>query len=184
MSGVVTAVNETILAGVILTLSDVLPMNPWARTSSIAATTGFLLLFLWVITGFWSGSDSRTSSPSVGRQSRLALWVGLFVRPVMLLFRSPSAPQLWVIIILVAILAAVSTPAILHRREESRKVHATNRLRQLGQGLSNYHDTFLQYPVAPKEHGATDRADSSQGANDVPTKLVSPLVIVLPVLNR
>lgn len=52
-----------------------------------------------------------------------------------------------VVLIIVIVLAAIAVPAILKARDEARRVHSKNNLKQIVLALHCYHDCYSQLPI-------------------------------------
>lgn len=86
--------------------------------------------------------------------------------------------ELLVVIAIIALLVALSFPAVRTSREGARRAQCQNELKQLGIALHNYHDTHLAFPncTGGTEGGATV-LESNQGR-------LSGLVALLPFIEQ
>ncbi len=55
--------------------------------------------------------------------------------------------ELLVVIAIIGVLVALLLPAIQAARESARRTQCTNKMRQLGIALQNYHDTYKRFPI-------------------------------------
>ena len=61
--------------------------------------------------------------------------------------------ELLVVIAIIGILVALLLPAIQAAREAARRTECTNKMKQLGVAIHNYHDTHKQFPPAGINYG-------------------------------
>ncbi|MFM9963381.1 MAG: DUF1559 domain-containing protein [Planctomycetaceae bacterium] len=54
--------------------------------------------------------------------------------------------ELLIVVALIAVLSALCLPAIQHARDEARRAHCRNNLKQFGLALHNYHDSHKVFP--------------------------------------
>ena len=75
--------------------------------------------------------------------------------------------ELLVVIAIIGILVALLLPAIQAAREAARRTECTNKMKQLGVAIHNYHDTHKQFPPAGINYGwAGARRDQSDHRSD------------------
>jgi len=90
--------------------------------------------------------------------------------------------ELLVVIAIIGILVALLLPAIQAAREAARRTECTNKMKQLGVAIHNYHDTHKQFPPAGINYGwardSTDYPITGQILN------VSGWVMTLPFLEQ
>jgi prepilin-type N-terminal cleavage/methylation domain-containing protein/prepilin-type processing-associated H-X9-DG protein len=84
--------------------------------------------------------------------------------------------ELLVVIAIIAILVALLLPAIQKAREAAARTQCSNNMRQIGQGLHNYHDARKSFPTAGE-------ALNSDG-NDTAFYMHSPFTHILPYIEQ
>jgi prepilin-type N-terminal cleavage/methylation domain-containing protein/prepilin-type processing-associated H-X9-DG protein len=89
--------------------------------------------------------------------------------------------ELLVVIAIIGILIALLLPAVQAAREAARRMTCTNKLKQFGIGMHNYHDTHGSFPSGiAVEGGDKCPAQSSQGAGARATWAVE----ILPFIEQ
>ena len=89
--------------------------------------------------------------------------------------------ELLVVIAIIGILVALLLPAIQAAREAARRTECTNKMKQLGVALHNYHDTHKVFPPAGVNYGW---ADNATNAINGPILNTSGWVMTLPFLEQ
>ena len=97
----------------------------------------------------------------------------------------PRSAEMIVMSVLTLLVLIVLVPGLLARREQVRKQQVADRIRQMGLGLNNYHDTFESFPASPaardSQTGNSSPAarknsrQSPRSNTDHSTELISPL---------
>lgn len=65
--------------------------------------------------------------------------------------RYPQTAELIVVPLLIILVLAILTPAILLQRDRVLRQQTQYRIQQVSLGLNTYHDTYQSYPVSPKK---------------------------------
>src|SRR5215468_5085267 len=66
--------------------------------------------------------------------------------------------ELLVVIAIIGVVVALLLPAVQVAREASRRISCSSNLRQLSLGVTNYHETFKQFPFGHVFTGSFDGA--------------------------
>lgn len=57
------------------------------------------------------------------------------------------SPESAVVAILIVVLLVLIAPAVVSRREQARQFQRTDRIKQIGLSLNQYHDTYQRFPA-------------------------------------
>jgi len=90
--------------------------------------------------------------------------------------------ELLVVIAIIGVLVALLLPAVQAAREAARRSSCSNKLKQLGLALHNYHDTYLAMPaggVSNNTVGPADWCDAGENSGGLPWT-----VAILPFLEQ
>jgi len=88
--------------------------------------------------------------------------------------------ELLVVIAIIGVLVALLLPAIQAAREAARRTQCTNKLKQLGVALHNYHDTHRVFPPAQ----VANRDCATTPAPPYAAMNLNGLVLMLPFLEQ
>ena len=94
--------------------------------------------------------------------------------------RGFSLVELLVVIGLIAIVISILLPAIQQSRQDARRAHCRNNLKQFGLALHNYHDTFNCFPPG----WVSKEGDPGTGARIGWQTMILPFVDQAPLFNR
>jgi prepilin-type N-terminal cleavage/methylation domain-containing protein len=89
--------------------------------------------------------------------------------------------ELLVVIAIIGVLVALLLPAVQAAREAARRMSCTNKLKQLGLALHNYHDTHLIFPPGVLLFGNGTNCPPAGGTNETGA---SWLILLLPHLEQ
>jgi prepilin-type N-terminal cleavage/methylation domain-containing protein len=89
--------------------------------------------------------------------------------------------ELLVVIAIIGVLVALLLPAVQAAREAARRMSCTNKLKQLGLALHNYHDTHRTFPPGVLLFGSGANCPPMGGTNETGA---SWLVLLLPYLEQ
>ena len=155
-------------------LRDFAPSHPVGQAICLAVLVALLLLSALAIADTIKTCDTDAGLPPPGPRTQAMLGIPILRGLLSMLFRSSNAPQAWTCIALVLIFCAITAPAILKVREESRRQQCKANLKTIGLSMCNYHDTFLGFSHAP----STPSNETAVELTDPPPEeslLVSPL---------
>lgn len=87
--------------------------------------------------------------------------------------------EVLIVLLVVTVLFALLIPAVQSAREDARRTHCRNNLKQLGLAMHNYHDNFRRFPFA-STYGLP--AESTNGQHTW-VEFVSPYIDASPFYN-